>query len=441
MTEPTHPTRPNVRVARGGGFDPASVLDRFSPSEILDFIGHMHDQHGGGDPYLLGDCNTCMASVLSWLDRGLITLTELLDSQVGHPFTTPTPAAPGGRDLDRNTEMMQAMDRFAGTRPTPAPALAAARPGAGDVLAAVDEQGRMLCACGCGVIVDDNSPSAYFATQACSDLWHAEQLDDASLAMLITDNDRNPTQAQLDEYQRRFAGRLTPSQQDAVDYLVRDWTAAIGGDVDHTVAHSRLRPTTRQAHNAPATAWLGQISTRWEPATTIHAADTSDDPVVTVTVRLPQATPRVRVGHDVVYRVFCESCHSYVTTVLSSTAHASQRVSMADVRQSCASCAAPIPGRPMLGWTELHHRAGGRDRLRFYLEDGYASARDELTLIGPVVPLDVEEVWQRLQRQLDEFATRRPAPAAPGDDVPYLLDVPPRPRTRPILPWHVARRQ
>jgi hypothetical protein len=356
--------------------NPATILPRLDPDQIAAFIRHARTEHGDGATFAITDCPDCSATVTDWILAGLVTAADL----------TPYP---------------------------PAPAPPAAAEPVGDIRDAVDTDGNLLCACGCRRRITDRSPSAYFASQYCFTTWHEERIrpedeipdDDASLDDLDADDD-------FDE-----AGGWTTMLTSITTAPARE--PAPGGPVG-------VHPTP--ARHQPMPLCAGFLNTIHRRYTAQAIIDIDDDHT---TIVIPAAggftDPDL---HPYLYRRRCTNCGELREP---RTVHTQLHA----VIQQCNHCHRPLGGRNLYGWVT---RAG--DDVVLSLEDGTATASYRMTP-GIVDPATINEfvaiaVWYRLETELAAFTASylaTPTTPAPGDDIPYLLDLIECATRRPVPPW------
>lgn len=305
-------------------------------------------------------------------------------------------------------------------------------PPVGDVLDAVDDEGRMRCACGCGRVITDRSPSAYYATPECQQTWMQRQA-------------RNPEQV----YQR-------PDAHESIHADVVEAQRQYELDNPHARRPDRnmfeVPPRALQVPaDAPAVAWLQTLSDE----VTRRAEITFSADIERVRVKIPPTpqhrwaewdyTRRCRMcGEDAPPRTYSGPAHPGELVALPPTPGAQR------VFQECGRCQLVLPGRCYFGTLHLH--AGEHVTLGFRLEDGLSRAAYELDtrLRASDIPahesrsddlsIATRRIWSRLEARLDKFADEwRTAANRDMDEPtrpPYMIDVPTQPRRR-RRPWTI----
>jgi hypothetical protein len=441
MAAPSYRNPDPDRPAPARPVDPyeSTVLHGVDIDDVMQYLTHLRTEHLDGAHPIAG-CMHCHMKVLSWVAAGILDVNELSAAGVSDdpaPQTPETQQHPADGHLLDVADAMQYLTHLrtehlddgayppiagcrhchmkvlswvaagiidinevsaAGDDPAPQTPETQQHPAGGDLLDIVDADGQMLCGCGCRTPITDRSPSAYFATQECSERWHERRVH------------ANPPAPPTGPAPRPPA--VTPTGQE------------------------------------PATWWLGQLSPQIaEPAVityrTTHAGG------LLVHIEIPSAA--ITHDPDLEPLLHTRRCFMCGLRTPPKTNHgdvdASIEVTIDDISQQCGTCGSDLPGRPLFGRVE---RLAG-SQIRLHLENGTAAAHTTLSVHpqtrtlrpNPHTLVRARCAWDRLELDLHRFGTYwQPSTGtpAPGDDRPYFMDVPPPPRVRPILPWRGGSR-
>lgn len=378
-----------------------SPAERIPLMEFLDYLRHfipgedVHAHNSGG----CGPCDRfgqvlvrCGAVVVNY-DTGVMSL---------HPSMTQLLGQPG--QLAGLAE--QPAGRAGSPYPRPTP----------DILDTVADDGRLRCACGCRVVITNDSPSAYYASQECQSRYLESQATepgevysgvDAHISLML-------------EQRPEFEGR-------------------------HERPEQRRVPSS-EIDRCPAVGWLGELSARVAERAVIQPFGDGQ-----VAVSLPPPSPHRYSMLD--YRRLCPRCAAVTPPrtlfgPVDAGVHVTLRGNVelpavpGPVRQVCGACRTELPGRiyfGTLGSNTLLAQDGRpsvilRPSLFFLLEDGLSQTSTVVNGLTPESSDEAARVWRGLEKRLDRFACQwqpdnqssQPSPAG----LPYMIDVPSPPRWR-----------
>lgn len=306
-------------------------------------------------------------------------------------------------------------------------------PPVGDVLDAVDDEGRLCCACGCRRVITDRSPSAYYASPECQQKWMQRQASNPQQVYQRPDA-HETIHADVVEAQRQYELENPQARR-----------------LDRSLFEVPPRALEVPA-DAPATAWLRNLSDEVTRRAEISVTEVAPGEML-VRVQIPPV-PQHRWSMWE-YERHCAVCGDDTRPwTFSGPHHPSELVTLPPapgdhrVRQECGRCRILLPGRCYFGTLHIHQRE--HVTLGFRLEDGLSQTTYEMDtrLRVSEIPayesrsydlsLATRRVWSRLEARLDKFAeqwrTGGPADDRP-DGEPYMTDVPAQ-RRRP-RPWIV----
>lgn len=397
--------------------DSQNPLLRIPAHEAIRFSAHWTDR---ADGHTETECGGCERFTRLLLNAGGI----VVDVETGEASLHP------------------AILRVAQPVARPAVELQPGPPPAGDVLDAVDDQGRLRCACGCRALITDRSPSAYYASAGCQ--WRYLQLGAAD-----PDDVYNRPDAAV-EIEIELEAQRPRSMHDQLrpEYVISRNQASSGG----------YRRVLRGYDSArPALAWLQEIH-----AEMAERAEISNEPMDD-RVRVVVPPPPHHRYSLVDYVRKCQACGAESSPwTVSGPTDSGQLVSILDqlspanwsgparslVWQECGRCRERIPGRVYLGRVLNDAESGLVCHLQLSDVVSTTSTRLQHQPMGlvdqgesgdPVRAFLIHQsaatvAWRRMEAQLDAFAAgwratnpdQLPVPAGQ----PYMIDVPPPPRWR-----------
>jgi hypothetical protein len=260
-----------------------------------------------------------------------------------------------------------------------------------DILALVDGDGQLLCACGCGAPITDQSPSAYFASEACSARWH------------------NGT-----------APPPTATRSRSQEFVA----VAVVHRTPHEAEPNDLR-------SSPAAMWLHSVNNRFVTDARLWISGNGD-----LMVEIP------RQPGPMFYTRQCSRCRRVdAPRTVSKPVPPEQYVPAADLIQSCPACDGRHEGAFLTFVTALHPMEG----IRLDMTDGRFRATAVVPPIagtwdGDVAAVLAGHAWNRLERLIGDFASRWPVtdpdqPSQLNTSEPYTFTVPPPRRSTQMPPW------
>lgn len=338
----------------------AVLGEQLTADELEHFVTHYLVTHSEFGPFTLGDCEYCMT----------VVVRAMRNAFSGDPLTA------AQADVIWAVVPAQVAAMFA-------------PPPVGDVLDAVGDDGQMLCACGCRRPITDQSPSAYFAFQECSERWHA--------------------------------ARYQPPAPEPV--LIPQRPPARG---------AAPAPMTEPGA-VPATAWLDSLSPAIAATAVIEVADGR------IHVTIP-----ADIYQGIAYTRQCPACRAVTPPHTVSGPHdPDDVVTLDDVSQRCTACAEQLPGPVYFGRVAatVDAQPAMPPHFRLYLDNGMfricdVFVPDEAWWSGDPAATEaaarrVGRMWQHMERRLDRFAEawrlHTGTPAADVESQPYAIDVPAAP--------------